>query len=149
MNHHPYLRAYMAGTAVPTAFLLVALAVFCVARFACQVPVPIERAIVFPMALVPNAFGAWNILYVALRSRRRLPIGIHGAILPFIFVPIGYLFATSMGFLTATRHGFVYFGVVHAPFSLIAVGFPIGVSVYYLVWKYLVGFLNNVLEIGE
>ncbi len=148
MNHHPYLRTYMAGIAVPTAFLLVGLAVFCIARFVCEVPVPIERVIVFPMAIVPNAFGAWNILYVALRSHRHWPIGIHGAILPFIFVPTGYAFATSLGFLTTTPHGFTYFGVVHVPFSFLAVVFPLGVAVYYLVWKYLVGFLNQVVEIS-
>jgi hypothetical protein len=147
MNRHPYMRAYMAGIAVPTAFLIVALTVFCVARFVCQVPVPIERVIVFPMALIPNLWGAWNMLYVALPRRRAWTIGVHGALLPLILGPMGYVVATLLGVLNATRNGLVYFDVVHVPFTHIAILLPIGITVYYLAWKYLVGFLNAVLEI--
>src|SRR6266700_3374235 len=64
MNPHPYLRAYMAGSAVPTMLLLVVLGGFLIARYTFHIPIPIERAIVFPMALVPNIFGAWNIFYL-------------------------------------------------------------------------------------
>ncbi len=149
MNHHPYLRGYMAGITVPTAFLLVALTAFSIARFVYQVPLPIERVIVFPMALIPNLFGAWNILYVALRSRRHLPIGFHGALLPFVLAPIGFIFASSLGFLTVTPHGLVYFGLLTVPYLLLGVVFPIVVVVYYLVWKYLVGFLNGLLGIAD
>ena len=87
--NHPYLRAYMAGIVVPTAFLLVAMTVFTLARFVFEVPVPIERVVVFPMALIPNLFGVWNMLYVGLRSRSPLSIGAHGALLPFVIVPLG------------------------------------------------------------
>ena len=69
--NHPYLRAYMAGIVVPTAFLLVGMTAFTLARFVFEVPVPIERVVVFPMALIPNLFGVWNMLYVGLRSRSR------------------------------------------------------------------------------
>src|SRR5260370_40032558 len=89
MNTHPYLRAYMAGIFTPRLFLLVALTVFILTRLVFQLPVPIERVIVFPMALVPNLFGLWNILYVW--SQRRLPIGFHGALLPVIMAPLGAL----------------------------------------------------------
>ena len=64
MNNHPYLRAYMAGIAVPTVFLLVIMSVVCIFRFVYNVPIPIVRVIVFPMALVPNLFGLWNMFYV-------------------------------------------------------------------------------------
>ena len=74
----------MAGSAVPTMMLLVVLSGFLIARYTFQIPIPIERAIIFPMALVPNLFGLWNIFYLWLRPRRHLPIGFHGAILPFI-----------------------------------------------------------------
>src|SRR6266851_3988537 len=68
MNTHPYLRAYMAGIVAPSFGLLVALTVFIVTRLVLQLPIPIECVIIFPMALVPNAFGLWNIG----SSRRRL-----------------------------------------------------------------------------
>jgi hypothetical protein len=38
MNNHPYLRAYMAGIAVLTPLLLVALTLFSIARFVCNAP---------------------------------------------------------------------------------------------------------------
>ena len=41
MNNHPYLRAYMAGIAVPTPLLLVALILFSVGRFVYNVPIPV------------------------------------------------------------------------------------------------------------
>ena len=148
MSHHPYLRAYMAGIAVPTVFLLVILTVFCVARFVYRVPVPIERVIVFPMAIVPNLFGLWNIVFVALRSRRHLPIGLHGALLPIVLAPLGFALATSLGFLAATHEGLVWFDALRVPYALFGVIFPIVVVVYYLVWKHLVGFFNEVLGIA-
>jgi hypothetical protein len=35
---------------------------------------PLDRAFLFPMAVVPNAWGLWNMLHLALRSRLRLPL---------------------------------------------------------------------------
>ncbi|HKH99365.1 MAG TPA: hypothetical protein VJ999_09675 [Candidatus Sulfotelmatobacter sp.] len=148
MNTHPYLRAYMAGIAVPTMMLLVVLSGFLVARYTFQIPIPIERAIVFPMALVPNIFGLWNIFYLWLRPRRHLPIGFHGAILPFILAPTGFLLATCSGFLTANSMGLVWFGELVIPYAMLAVGFSLALIVYYLVWKYIVGFFNQVLGIA-
>jgi hypothetical protein len=148
MNTHPYLRAYMAGTAVPTMMLLVVLTGFLIARYTFQIPIPIERAIVFPMALVPNIFGAWNMFYLWLRPRPHLPIGLHGAILPFILAPIGFALATASGFLDATSSGLVWFQQVAIPYALVAIGFTFALIVYYLVWKYLVGFFNAVLGIA-
>jgi hypothetical protein len=69
-----YLRAYMAGIAAPTPLLLVALTPFLVARFVYNIPVPVERVIIFPMAIIPNLFGVWNMLYLASRARTRLPL---------------------------------------------------------------------------
>src|SRR5437667_351118 len=88
MNQHIYLRAYMAGIVVPTIFLLVVVTVFTIARYVYNIPVPMERVIVFPMAVVPNAWGLWNVLFVALRSRLQLPIGLHGALLPILLAPL-------------------------------------------------------------
>ena len=148
MNPHPYLRAYMAGITVPTMFLLIVLSGFVVARYAFHIPIPIERAIVFPMALVPNIFGLWNIFYLWLRPRRHLPIGLHGAILPFILSPTGFLLATHSGFLTATSSGVVWFEQIVVPYAFLATGFSFALIAYYLVWKYLVSFFNQVLGVA-
>ncbi len=134
MNSHPYLRAYMAGIVLPTLFLLVAMTAFVIARFVLNVPIPIERAIVFPMAVVPNVWGLWNMLYLALRSKRRLPIGMHGAILPLILLPAGMLLALAL----------------QIPFAIPALALgalPFALVVYYLLWN-VVGYFNSVLEIA-
>jgi len=43
---------------------------------------------------------------------------------------------------------FIAFNAITVPYALIAVGFCFGIAVYYLVWKYIVGFLNGVLGIA-
>ena len=149
MNNHPYLRAYMAGISVPTPLLLIALTLFFMARFVYDIPVPVERVIIFPMAIIPNLFGVWNMLYLASRTYTRLPLGIHGAILPFIIAPAGFLLGRSLGFLRTTGFGFTYFGVVQIHYAILAIVFPGALIVYYLVWKYLIGFFNRVTGIAE
>jgi len=129
----------MAGIVVPTVFLLIALTAFSVVRFAYHVPVPIERLMVFPMALVPNLWGVWNILFVALRSRRHLPLGIHGALLVFLLVPIGLTLAKLMDIWIVTPRFIA---------SVFPIVFPLALVVYYLAWKYVVGFFNEVLGIA-
>ena len=135
MSEHPYLRAYMAGIAVPTMFLLVAAAVFSIARFVLDVPIPVERVLVFPMAVVPNLWGAWNILYFALPRRWRLPIGLHGAILPFVLVPFGLMLARALD-------------ITFINLKLVAMAFPVGLAVYYLAWKYIVRFFSELVGIA-
>jgi hypothetical protein len=148
MNTHPYLRAYMAGIVVPTIVLLFLLTGFVIARYVCQVPIPIERAIVFPMGIVPSAFGVWNMFYLWLRPRRHLPIGFHGALLPCLLVPLGYCLGRSLGILAFGPKGLTYFQAVTIPYASFAMGFTIGLVAYYLIWKYLVGFFNQVLGIA-
>ena len=142
MRPHPFVRAYMAGVTVPTIFLLVLLAVYAYFRFYFEVPnqfviplpgPPLERAIVFPMAVVPNMWGAWNIVYLALRSHVRMSLGVHGALLPLILIPFGIVLARQLDVFT-----------IQPQFALPM--FPVGMTVYYLAWKYLVGFLNA--EVG-
>jgi hypothetical protein len=145
--NHPYLRAYMAGIVVPTVFLLVVMTAFSLARFVFNVPVPIERVIVFPMALIPNAFGAWNMLHVALTPGRRLPIGIHGALLPFVLVPLGFALGVLLGVVTIDRDGVHAFQTVRLPYVPAVFVFPLVIIVYYLVWKYVVAFLNDLVGI--
>jgi hypothetical protein len=137
MNQHPYIRAYMAGTLVPTLALLVAMTVFTLARYIYNIPVPIERVIVFPMAVVPNLWGIWNVLYIATLSRRHVSIGAFGAALPFLLAPAGYAVAHSVGF-----------AIPQFVFAAFPFFFPFGVIVYYLAWKYIVAGLNGIVAVA-
>jgi hypothetical protein len=148
MNTHPYLRAYMAGSALPTMVTLVVLTGFVLGRFVFGIPLPIERMIVFPMAVVPNLFGAWNMLYLSLKGKPHLPIGLHGAVLPFLLAPAGYALASGLGFLTLTREGLVWFDVVRVNYAELGIVFCVALAVYYLVWKYAVNFFNETLGIA-
>jgi hypothetical protein len=137
MNQHPYLRAYMAGVVVPTIFLLVGATVFTIARYVYHFPVPVERVIVFPMAVVPNVWGLWNVLFVAWRSRLQIPIGLHGALLPFLLAPLGFVLASVLNF---SIPGFAT--------HIFPIAAPLGLIVYYLAWKYLVGSLNRIVNLA-
>lgn len=136
MSKHPYIRGYLAGIAVPTLFLLVVMSVYTTIRYVCEVPIPIERIIVFPMAVVPNAWGLWNVLYVAFLERRHIPLGLFGGALLLLLVPAGYAVTRLLNF------DIPHVVLVAAPFNL-----PIAFIVYYLVWKHIVGFLNAELGI--
>jgi hypothetical protein len=145
MRPHPYLRAYLAGIAVPTFFLLViVLPVYVYFQFYFEVSSqfvvglpgpPLARAIVFPMAVVPNAWGVWNMLHLALRPRLRVPLDVHGALLPLLLMPGGFALARAFDVF-----------VIQWQFALPMI--PIGMAVYYLAWKFLVGFLNDELGIA-
>jgi len=136
MKQHPYLRAYMAGIVVPTIVLLFGLTSFTVARYVYNVPLPIERLIVFPMSVVPNLWGVWNILFVASRSRTHLSLGVHGMLLPLILVPLGLLLLRALDF-----------PIPYAA-AILPVGVPLALIVYYLVWKYVVASLNQILGLA-
>jgi hypothetical protein len=148
MNTHPYLRAYLAGIFVPTLVLPLILAGFITVRLVLALPIPIERFVIFPMAVVPSLFGLWNMLYLGTHSTTHLPIGAHGAILPFLGAPTGAFVASCLGMLQIGSDGVTWFHAVHAPYAFIAVVFLAAVAGYYLVWKYIVGFLNRVMGIA-
>jgi hypothetical protein len=82
---------------------------------------------------VPNMWGAWNMVYLRLRSHVRWSLGVHGALLPLILIPFGIVLARQLDVFT-----------IQPQFALPM--FPVGMTVYYLAWKYLVGFLNA--EVG-
>ena len=90
MNQHKYLRAYMAGIVVPTIVLLLGVTAFCIGRYVYDFSVPLERLMIFPMAVVPNLWGLWNMLFLASHSRTHLSIGIHGAIASLSPRPVGH-----------------------------------------------------------
>ena len=133
MNQHPYLRAYMAGIVVPTLLLLLGITVFTVARHVYDMPPAIERLIIFPMTVVPNLWGLWNMIWVGLLARRHVSIGAFGALLPFVLAPGGLLLARLFAF-----------EIPH----LVPYLFPVGVIIYYLVWKHVVGRLNAIIGIA-
>jgi hypothetical protein len=148
MNTHPYLRAYLAGAFIPTLVLPLLLTVFIVARIVLKVPVPIEQGLIFPMAIVPSLFGLWNMLYLGSHAHTHLPIGLHGAILPMLMMPVGASVASCFGVLALGAQGVTWFQVWRLPYALIALGFLAALAGYYLVWKYIVGFVNRVLGIA-
>jgi ABC-type sulfate transport system permease subunit len=137
MNQHKYLRAYMAGIVVPTIVIVLSVTAFCIARYAYNFSEPLERVMIFPMAVVPNLWGLWNMLFLASHARTHLSIGLHGAVLPFILGPLGIL-------LTSLLH-FSIPGFAAHIFPIIA---PLGLVVYYLLWKYVVAFLNRVVNLS-
>ena len=137
MNKHPYLRAYMAGIAVPTFVLLFIMTAYTVFRYVYNFPVPVERFIVFPMAVVPNLWGLWNVLFIAWRRRVPLSLGLHGAILPIVLAPLGLLASALLKF---SIPGFAA--------HIFPVAAPLALIVYYFAWKYFVGFLNRTLDLA-
>jgi len=149
MSTHPYLRAYLAGVFVPTFILPLMLTAFIVIRLVFQVPVPIERGIIFPMALVPVLWGLWNVLWLGSHQRTHLAVGLHGAILPALLLPCGAIAGRHLGILALGANNATWFSAITVPYAVIAVGFCFGVAVYYLVWKYIVGFINSVLCIAS
>ena len=148
MNKHPFLRAYLAGICVPTIFLLIIAAAFTFARYVYDIPVPIERVIVFPMAVVPNAWGVWNILYLAWRERLRLPLGLHGALLPFVLIPLGALVTSLLKFSVPALAAQVLHWPTPALLAAFCAQVLVALIIYYLAWKYLVGFLNTELDLA-
>jgi hypothetical protein len=132
----------MAGIVVPTVFLLIIMCIYAYNRYYFEVSsqfviplpsAPLDRAILFPMAVVPNVWGAWNMLYLALRSRVRLSLGLHGALLPLVLMPAGYALARSLDVFD-----------IQWQYALPMV--PVGMAIYFLLWKHVVGFLNR--EVG-
>jgi hypothetical protein len=148
VNTHLYLRAFMAGSLVPTLLLPFLLAAFLILRLGMQIPFPIERGLVFPMALVPGLWGLWNMLWEWSRERTHLPVGVHGAFLPLLMMPVGALIATQAGVLVLAATSVTWFNAIRVPYALIALFLAIGTTAYYLAWKYVVGFANRVLGIA-
>lgn len=144
MRPHPLLRAYMAGIVMPTLALLVIMLIDAYHTFYFEVPSqfvfglpsrPLERTILFPMAAVPNLWGAWNVVWVATRARTRLSIGMHGALLVALIVPAGILLGRALELFH-----------IQMGFALLAI--PVGMCAYYLAWKFIVGYFNQELGIA-
>jgi len=72
-------------------------------------------------------------LYLALRPRLPWSLGVHGALLPLVLMPLGVALAASLD-------------VFSLNWELVLPMVPVGMTLYYLAWKYIVGFLNQ--EVG-
>ena len=86
------------------------------------------------MAAVPNLWGLWNLLYVAMALKHRLPLGAWGALLPLILIPSGLGLQRILSLSVLT------------PLEALA-AFPVAAAIYYLIWKHAVGFFNRVVEV--
>jgi hypothetical protein len=148
MNTHPYLRAYLAGVFIPTLVLPVLLTAFLVIRFAMQAPFPIERGLIVPLALIPALWGIWNVAWLGTQDRIHQPLGVHGALLPFLLLPAGTVVARCLGLIALGSSSVTWFSAITIPYTWIAVCFAGALAAYYLVWKYVVGFLNRTLGIA-
>jgi hypothetical protein len=137
MNQHPYLRAYMAGIVVPTLAFPIGVTAFAIQRYVYNYPIPFERVMIFPLAVIPILWGLWNMLFLASHSRTRLSIGIHGVILPFLLGPLGFLLTTAL-----------HFQIPGFASRVLPILVPVTLICYYLIWKYVVGFFNAVLGIA-
>ena len=95
----------------------------------------VEELLVFPIGLAPNAWGLWNVLYVRLTRHRRIPQGVFGAALVLVIFPGALAIQMTLDKFLWTR-------------ELVAVGLPLTLGVYYLAWKHVVAWFNELLGIG-
>ena len=75
------------------------------------------------MALVPSLWALWNMLWLGSRQRTRLPIGLHGALLPLLLLPGGAMLASSLDILALSQNGVTWFHALYIPYALIALPF--------------------------
>ena len=134
---HRYLRAYLAGIAFPTAFLAVILIGFVIFTITGNVSWSASRLLIFPMAVVPNLWGLWNIAYAFVSKHRAIPIGLFGAGLPVLIAPAMYVIGKAIG----------YYPLTHQSPTTLIVAFILATLAYFLVWKHIVGALNRVLDL--
>jgi len=82
-------------------------------------------------------WGLWNMLYIVVRGHWRIPLGVHGALVPLLVGPLALGNAFLLGF-----------DIPRFALAMFPAGVAVAMLAYYLVWKYLVGFLNRMLQIG-
>jgi hypothetical protein len=130
MGGNRYIRAYLAGVALPT--IVVCAAGPFIVGFFDRLDHTVQRALILPVAVNPLIWGLWNLLWVALHPQRRLPIGWHGVLLAVLLTGAGVWFAVRLDVSDVTPRG----GVA----ALVPVG-----AAYYIFWRYGVSFLNSVV----
>lgn len=124
------------------------LVVFILFRLVLQVPLPIERGMIFPMAPMTSIWGLWNMLWLCSHARTHLPIQFHGMLLSILLPPAGALVAGCLGILGPGTHGIILLQTFHVSYALILLVLLGAMAGYYLAWKYIVGSVNRVLGIA-
>ncbi len=137
MNQHKYLRAYMAGIVAPTIFLLVVVMGFTILRLCLQCPRSARARDRVSDGRRAQLLGPLECFLCGVRSRLHLSIGLHGALLPFLLAPLGIVLTSLLNFSIP--------GFARHAFPILA---PLVLILYYLLWKYLVGFLNRVVNLA-
>jgi hypothetical protein len=119
MNSHRYLRAYMAGSAVPTMMLLVVLSGFLIARYTFQIPYSHRaRHRVSDGAGAESLWASWNMFFfVAAAAPASADRAFMARSCPFILAPAGLALAACLGFLSANAGGLVWFHEVAIPYA--------------------------------
>jgi hypothetical protein len=130
----PYLRAYMAGIALPTMIVPLVIAALAVQHPA-ERGFHLEDVVIFPIGLAPNAWGLWNMLHLWARRYRDIPLGPFGVALVLVLAPAAYALQLALGKMLWTP-------------ALVAVGMPITLVLYYLAWRHVVARFNTLLGIG-
>jgi hypothetical protein len=107
MPSHRYVRAYLAGSSLPT--LVVAAAGLIAVAIFDRLESPVQRALLLPTATNPAIWGFWNVLWVALGPRWRVQIGWHGVMLALLLISVGVLLAGPLNVseITPQRAGAV------------------------------------------
>jgi hypothetical protein len=132
MRAHRYLRAYLAGIAVPTVVVCVAGTIAVI--FFDYLEPSVQRTLILPIAINPVIWGCWNVLWAALAPSRRAQIGWHGAVLAVLLIGLGLLLAPRLNVSGVTPQ--------HGAAVLVPTGFA-----YYVLWRYAVSFLNSLVDV--
>jgi hypothetical protein len=127
---HRYIRAYLAGIALPT--LVVCAAGLLIVGFFDRFDISVQRALILPLATNPLIWGVWNVAWVALGPQRRALIGWYGVLLAVLLIGAGLLVARRLDVSGIT------------PRDGAAALVPFGIA-YYVLWRYGVSFLNSVV----
>jgi hypothetical protein len=91
---HRYIRAYLAGIALPT--LVVCAAGLLIVGFFDRFDISVQRALILPLATNPLIWGVWNVAWVALSPQRRALIGWYGVLLAVLLIGVGLLVARRL-----------------------------------------------------
>lgn len=136
MTGPKFLRAYMAGLVPPSIIALLSYIAATVAHtfFNAALP-PVEKGIMFPLVVVPNLWGIWNGLWAV--SSKRLPLGVHGALMPFLSFGLGAMAAKLLDI-----------PITDQMIRMLPLSLAMSVATYFLIWKYGVRYLNRIAGIN-